>query len=251
MVTAEKEVVTKADSRRLRDMIGSIRQSLPTPGHPVESYLRDLEGQLARTAIVQSRSVDAGTVTMNSKVRLRDLDSGTSQVVTLVYEADADPFGEKLSVLSGLGASLLGARVGDVVEWQTRRGARRLRVERILFQRRLNLCAESSEPTAHVCDPCSNPDPRTGRRLDYCSKRSSKIRSDDSSTRPSTHMCKSLNVTCIVPRSVLLQHRSLGPCSSFSSVTGWASAASVIVTGTSFDILFAGPSRPRSYNFRQ
>lgn len=114
-------------------MIGSIRQS-PTPGHPLESYLRDLEGHLARTAIVPPTSVDADTVTMNSKVCLRDLDSGTSQVVTLAYEADADPFGEKLSVLTGLGASLLGSRVGDVVELQTRRGRRRLRVERILFQ---------------------------------------------------------------------------------------------------------------------
>jgi regulator of nucleoside diphosphate kinase len=115
-------------------MIGSIRQSLPMLGHPVESYLRDLEGQLARTATVPATSVDADTVTMNSKVRLRDLGSNTSQVVTLAYETDADPFGEKLSVLTGLGASLLGARVGDVVQWQTRRGPRRLRVERILFQ---------------------------------------------------------------------------------------------------------------------
>jgi regulator of nucleoside diphosphate kinase len=115
-------------------MIGSIRQSLPTLGHPFESYLRDLEGYLARTATVPATSVDADTVTMNSKVRLRDIDSGTFQVVTLVYEADADLFGEKLSVLTGLGASLLGSRVGDVVEWKTRRGPRRVTVERILFQ---------------------------------------------------------------------------------------------------------------------
>ena len=103
-------------------------------GDPLESYLRNLEGHLARTAIVPPTSVNADTVTMNSRVRLRDLDSGTAQVVTLVYEADADAFGEKISVLTSLGASLLGARVGDVVEWQTRRGRRRLRVERILFQ---------------------------------------------------------------------------------------------------------------------
>ena len=115
-------------------MIGSIRESLPTVGHPLESYLRDLEGHLAGTAMVPPTSVDADTVTMNSTVRLRDLDSGASQVVTLAYEADADPFGEKLSVLTGLGASLLGSRVGDVVEWETRRGPRRLRVEQVLFQ---------------------------------------------------------------------------------------------------------------------
>ena len=134
VVTEQQEVVTKTDSRRLRNMIGSIRQSLPTVGHPLESYLRDLEGHLARTATVPPTSVDAETVTMNSKLRLRDLDSGTSQVVTLVYEADADVFGEKLSVLTSLGASLLGSRVGDTVQWITRRGPRRVRIERILFQ---------------------------------------------------------------------------------------------------------------------
>jgi len=127
-------MVTKTDSGRLRDMIGSIRESAPALRHPLESYLRDLESRLARTAVVPSASVDGDTVTMNSKVRLRDLHSGTSQVVTLTYEADADAFGEKLSVLSGLGASLLGARVGDVVKWETRRGQRRLQVEQILFQ---------------------------------------------------------------------------------------------------------------------
>jgi hypothetical protein len=45
-----------------------------------------------------------------------------------------DSPGENVSVLTSLGAALLGARVGDVVEWQTRRGLRRLRIKRILFQ---------------------------------------------------------------------------------------------------------------------
>jgi regulator of nucleoside diphosphate kinase len=54
--------------------------------------------------------------------------------LTLVYDADADAFGERVSVLAPLGASILGARVGDVVEWQSRRGPRQLRIERILYQ---------------------------------------------------------------------------------------------------------------------
>jgi regulator of nucleoside diphosphate kinase len=54
--------------------------------------------------------------------------------VTLACDGDANPFGEKLSVLTRLGASLLGSRIGDVVDWQTRRGLRRLQVEQIWFQ---------------------------------------------------------------------------------------------------------------------
>ena len=51
-----------------------------------------------------------------------------------MYEADADAFGEKLSVLTGLGESLLGSRVGVSWNGETRRGPRRVRIERILFQ---------------------------------------------------------------------------------------------------------------------
>ena len=134
MVAERKQVLTKTDRRRLHDMIGSIRRSSPPLAHRLESYLFALEGQLRRTTIVPPASVDADTVTMNSKVCVRDLNSGRCQAVTLAYESDADLFGERISVLSGLGASLLGSRVGDVVEWETRRGPRRVRIERILFQ---------------------------------------------------------------------------------------------------------------------
>jgi regulator of nucleoside diphosphate kinase len=108
--------------------------ALRTVGDPYESYLRALEDQLDRTSAVPQDDVDADTVTMNSRVLVRDPDSGEGQVLTLVYEADADPYGENVSVLTTLGASLLGSQVGDVIEWQTRRGPRRLRIERILFQ---------------------------------------------------------------------------------------------------------------------
>ena len=115
-MTTRQGVRTATDRHRLRDMIGSVRQSLPTRLNPFEAYVRDLEGHLAHKLIVPPACVHADTVTMNTRLRLQDLEAGVNQVVTLVYEPDSDPFGEKLSVLTGLGASLLGARVGDVVE---------------------------------------------------------------------------------------------------------------------------------------
>jgi regulator of nucleoside diphosphate kinase len=115
-------------------MIGSLRSSLRTIGDPYESYLGALERQLARTPVIPEAEVDDDVVTMNSKVCVRELDTGRRHALTLVYDADADAFGERVSVLAPLGAAILGARVGDVVEWQSRRGPRRLRIERILFQ---------------------------------------------------------------------------------------------------------------------
>ena len=134
VLVQDQLVVTETDGRRLQRMIGSLRESLRTIGDPYEIYLRALEDQLARRSLVPQADVDVDVVTMNSKVRVRELDTGRSQVMTLVYERDADVFGEKVSVLAPLGAAILGSRVGDVVEWQSRRGPRRVRIERILFQ---------------------------------------------------------------------------------------------------------------------
>ena len=130
----EQVIVTKTDRQRLRAMIESLRRALRTVGDPYESYLRALESKLGTASAVPQADADADMVTMNSRVCVRDTESGKCQVLTLVYEADADPYGENVSVLTTLGASLLGSRVGDVIEWQTRRGPRRLRIERILFQ---------------------------------------------------------------------------------------------------------------------
>ena len=130
----EQVVVTETDRLRIQAMIETLRRALRTVGDPYESYLRALEDQLDHTATVAPDDVDADTVTMNSRVLLRDPDSGEAEVLTLVYEADVDPYGENVSVLTTLGASLLGSQVSDVIEWPTRRGPRRLRIERILFQ---------------------------------------------------------------------------------------------------------------------
>jgi len=134
VLAQDQMVMTETDGLRLQRMIGSLRESLRTIGDPYEIYLRALEDQLARRSLVPQTDVGDDTVTMNSKVRARELDTGRSQVLTLVYERDADLFGEKVSVLTPLGAAILGSRVGDVVEWQSRRGPRQLRIERILFQ---------------------------------------------------------------------------------------------------------------------
>jgi regulator of nucleoside diphosphate kinase len=130
----DQAVVTTADRARLREMIDSLRASLPTSGEPYGSYLRALEERLAQMPTVAEDEVDDRVVTMNSKVCVQDVDTDQRQLLTLAYPSDADPFGEKVSVLTSLGAAVLGSRVGEVVEWQTRRHRRRMRIERIVFQ---------------------------------------------------------------------------------------------------------------------
>jgi len=134
VLAQKKMTVTKADEHLLTRMIESHRASLRTLGDPYDSYLRALENQLAEASVVPEMDVDEDVITMNSKVCVREMDTGRCKALTLVYRPDPDSFGDTVSVIAPLGASVLGARVGDIIEWQTRRTPRQLRIERILFQ---------------------------------------------------------------------------------------------------------------------
>ncbi len=115
-------------------MIASLRRSFPTMQDPYERFLQALEERLDNAVVITSEEMDTTTVTMNSTVRIKDLGTSRRRIVKLVYEPEADALGGKVSVLTGLGAALLGARVGDVVSWYPRGVERRVRIERILYQ---------------------------------------------------------------------------------------------------------------------
>lgn len=94
-----------------------------------------LEPVLDACAIVPSRQVPPDVVTMYTQVQLRDLDSGRQQALTLCYPADAAPAAGLVSVLSPVGASLLGLAVGSVARWSTPAGEeRQAEVVAISFQ---------------------------------------------------------------------------------------------------------------------
>lgn len=76
-------------------------------------------------AIVPSRQVPADVVTMYSQVELRDARSGRAQTLTLCYPGDAAPAAGLVSVLSPVGASLLGLTVGSIARWATPAGEQR------------------------------------------------------------------------------------------------------------------------------
>lgn len=75
--------------------------------------------------------VPPDVVTMNSRVRVRYAGEDESEAYQLAYPDSSDG---GLSVLSPLGAALLGAREGDSVECASSRVARRITVERIEYQ---------------------------------------------------------------------------------------------------------------------
>src|SRR5687767_61201 len=126
-VIAQGEVVvTRADGQGLRQMIAWLRAAGRTRADPYERYVRELQARPAHASVVPETDVPDGVVTMNSEVWVRDVATDRGHALTLSYPSDADPFGERVSVLTPFGGALLGARVNDIVEWPSRRGQRRV-----------------------------------------------------------------------------------------------------------------------------
>jgi regulator of nucleoside diphosphate kinase len=115
---------------RLRALIEGLRHSPDSAANVLA-----LEEELDRAEVVPPHEIPADTVTMNSEVRLKDLDSGKVMVYRVVYpNTRASGTADAVSVLAPLGTALLGYRSGDVIEWQVPRGLRRLKVLAVLFQ---------------------------------------------------------------------------------------------------------------------
>jgi regulator of nucleoside diphosphate kinase len=122
-------LVTDTDFDRLKHLVESPRYRV---SHAV--LIPALREGLDRCRVVETTRVPNEVVTMHSKVRVRDLKTEDAETYTLVYPDGADISQGKLSVLAPLGTALLGVRVGQVVEFLAPGGARRLRVEKILYQ---------------------------------------------------------------------------------------------------------------------
>jgi regulator of nucleoside diphosphate kinase len=121
--------ITNADSEKLRRLIGSRRGG----NSPDLEYLDMLEQELDRAEVVRPEAIPRGVVTMNSQVRLRDLDSGAERVYHLVFPSQAGR-DNRISVLAPIGTAMLGYRVGDAIEWRVPKGVRRLKVLDVIYQ---------------------------------------------------------------------------------------------------------------------
>lgn len=99
-----------------------------------KQHLRDLQRELDRAAVVPAREIPPYVLTMHSRFRLKNLDTGDVAEYTLVYPGEADISKGKLSVLAPIGTALLGYQELDTIEWQVPAGLKRFRIEQILYQ---------------------------------------------------------------------------------------------------------------------
>lgn len=122
--------ITEFDRKRLDDLLAVAK----------EFYYRDREDlqqlaqELRRGEIVRPQEVAPTVVTMNSQVKLRDLDTDEVMQYTLVFPQNANIDTGKISIMSPVGTAILGYSVGDTIEWKVPAGKRRIRIEELLYQ---------------------------------------------------------------------------------------------------------------------
>ena len=122
--------VTEFDIDRLRALLKGTRLWSTTD----REYLQHPEEELDRAHVVAPKDVSGDVITMNSRLRVRDVDSGRDLTLTIVFPSDADLEQGTISIVAPIGTALLGYRVGDTVEWRVPAGVRRLKIEEILYQ---------------------------------------------------------------------------------------------------------------------
>ena len=122
--------ITEFDLHRLEELL-EVAGAFTYRGR---SDLKDLEEEVSRAQVVDSLKVPPTVITMNSRVKLRDLDTGEEMVFTLVFPREADIDRSKLSVISPVGTAILGYTEGDTIEWKVPSGRRRIKIEKVLYQ---------------------------------------------------------------------------------------------------------------------
>ena len=85
-------------------------------------YLRE---ELDRAHVLPAEKLRPDIVSLGSQVEFRDEQTGKIQEIILVYPLDADIARRRVSVLTPVGAALLGLSVNQTISFRTRTGERR------------------------------------------------------------------------------------------------------------------------------
>ena len=94
--------------------------------------LRSLQVELTRANVVNAEALPRDVVTMRSRVLIMLEDE--EKEITLVYPNEANRSTGKISILSPIGTAIIGYREGDVINWLTPGGLKRIRIKKVLYQ---------------------------------------------------------------------------------------------------------------------
>jgi regulator of nucleoside diphosphate kinase len=87
-----------------------------------------LSYELNRAIVVENEDLPADSIRLNSHVKVRELTSNKEMEFAIVMPAYADFKQKKISVLTPMGAALIGLCKGETVEWKMPAGMKKFEV---------------------------------------------------------------------------------------------------------------------------
>ncbi|MBV8185798.1 MAG: nucleoside diphosphate kinase regulator [Alphaproteobacteria bacterium] len=107
-------IVSNADYERLTDLANAALDRLP-------DVARELLEEMDRAQVVDPDKVPANVVRMGSTVTFKS-DDGNTRTLKLVYPADESLDQHRISVMTPVGAALIGLSEGQSISWTARDG---------------------------------------------------------------------------------------------------------------------------------
>jgi regulator of nucleoside diphosphate kinase len=117
--------ISRDDSTKLRLLLATALNARAS------AALKKLREELDRAVVIDPAAFPTGVVTMNATVEFEDLGTNEIEEYTITFPENADVELRRISILAPIGTALLGYRVGDIVDWSTPGGIRKLKVRRV------------------------------------------------------------------------------------------------------------------------
>lgn len=116
-------VLTEEDYRLLKPYTGSLQGN---------SEEMSLAYELSRAVIVPSYAFPKHGIRLNSRVSVLDMSTQKVLEFTIVLPEHADIRQQKISVLTPMGAALIGLRQSEEVQWKVPAGLKRFRIQDVV-----------------------------------------------------------------------------------------------------------------------
>jgi len=127
---AKNIYITKHDLQRLKKLLHDISKGI----HGKEFSIQELINEMNRAHVVSPKEIPENVVTMNSRVLLREVETGEDMTLWLVFPDKVDAVKNPVSILTPLGTAMIGCKMGDVFTWKSPDGIKQMEVLDILYQ---------------------------------------------------------------------------------------------------------------------
>ena len=123
-------IISDLDSSRIRQRVAR--------GNGIGQFstndINKLMSEINRAKVVKPKRIPPDVVTMNSIVKITNLDKNISYTIQLVYPENADTKAKRISIFAPIATALLGYRKGDIVDWEVPQGNTTIRIDDIIYQ---------------------------------------------------------------------------------------------------------------------